>query len=324
MLTKLQIKSISKDLEWSFEETQSAIDELANAGTVLDYYGFIKVCSNSNDPRDRFNKIIDFLKQSIKKNEIDKLCDLLEIDPCFYAMALFNLKDILNQYKYLGKEFDEDVEILCGAKSFLDWTYPLEWNEPRNPHEWRIAPFKSKILDLFSGAAEPLDLFILRHTFPSRLTYKILDVYVQHITKIYKVDLSEIFIEVFKRKKLLAFNIDSFRYIACNSVSIKKEFLDVIIDLFNTKILNRSEITQQRYFLYYCLIEKLRQKGFGALESIRKVAKELGEDKETIKSRYYTKKGEVNRSELTLTDIINEHKLENTIKELMKQMDIEN
>lgn len=310
----LLIKQISKRLEWSDKHTKFAIEELGDSKSVLDHIGFLEICVKANNPTDRFYNVFSFLCESSKNNEIDFLCELLDFDPCFNSMALFNYKDISNDQHFdLNVDFslirysnfyllrsNRDKLRDTKGRSFINWYVPDDY-------------FRSYHIS-------KQDTYLGLHTSRWGLKYRILDIFAHHIIADYQLSDIELFEEVFKRKKLSVFNLGIFRMLACNSFTINKKIQDLFIDLFNNNIIKRSEVTQQRYYLYYCLIETLRKKGFGALESIRKVANELGEDKNTIKSRYYAKKGEISRDNVSLSELINKYRFRNTINELTQKI----
>ncbi len=335
MKINILINQISSRLDWSQEQTRFAIEELGEYRTVLDYMEFLMVCSEASNPDDRFVQVSNFIKSSTENNEIETLTEFLDRDACFYCLGLFNYIDINNNYyNKLNKAiyFDRDLyesDELDNHKSFIHWELPGKYSRlikkksmegeifvtrdrlsKHNENLWKDINYETK-----------LGLYIKNNVFYDNLTYRIFDKYVDHILNNYKIELSELFAQVFKRKKLLVFNIEVFRKYALNTHLMNKEDQKNFINLFKNHLFKSNELTQKRYYKYYCLVEILKKRGYEVFESIKMVANEEKAGYSSIKTRYYEKSAESKKNNTSLSDLIQKYGFQNTLEELADRIE---
>lgn len=301
MLRRTELNKISNRLKWDRKDTESAIKELRELSSIIDTYEFLKICVHSEDVDDRFEDVTQFLIDTLKNDPAETISNLLSIDPCFYAMAFFNLFDSLNKLEHeLGLDFTIDY------KSFINWEYPLNY-----PEIWG---------DMLIKKRKEKTIF-MEDIIPQKLTYRFLDEYVDHYVRGLNYDLEKIITKVLTEKKLLALNIEYFRWNLCNPFHNNKNLFNQILAISTDPLVSRKEITQGRYWFYYVLVEVLnKRKGYGLRESFRKVAKVLGESANTIQRRYFEKKKQAKTKSLKIDDLIMKHQFQLSLDEVLKKI----
>jgi hypothetical protein len=335
MLKKSQIKEIAIKLGWGFKETEIAVKELRDSTSIKDCDEFLKICLAAVEPQERWKKVREFLLVNLVGDDLAKtICDLLRIDPCFYALALFNIRDLQGTVRLRGNL----RTTFSGEKSFIHWgVSDIDFLE--NPTTKSLSSLKGreqvlsasdvmKYIDLFEGYGVPIWKQLEKAIYkPDELTYEFLNALLDYkvMASAYLeeeiLDLKKLLIHVVERAGFLAFNIRRFRslvsslYYNPNTPQEDKGLLSELAALLYNPIFNRDIITQRGHWLIYFLVETLRQKGYGTNESFRKVAKHLHNKPSSIERRYFEKKMEAKEKEFTLDKIINQFWLHKAAEE---------
>jgi hypothetical protein len=326
MLKKTQLKEIADRLGWRFEETRLAVEELRKFTSIKNLEGFLKVCVNANEPEERWQKIIRFLLINLKGDLVKDICDLLQIDPCFYALALFNFYDLQLILKLEGTSYR--VRFRGEKKSFIYWSYG-RYNAVKDLTIRSIASLKAQ--KKISSTRE-VEMFIYLYRVdkqdirkfpeefiysPSGLTYTFLDILLHYKlmasvnpkTGIPELNFRKLFMDVARLVRFLAFNIAQFRYLASDlyynpyKSEENKKFLAELTTILLDPDLNRNEITKRRNWLIYTLVETLKKK-YTIRDTYKKVGKHLNNSPKSIHRRYFDMKKEAKEKNLTLEDII--------------------
>lgn len=301
MLRRTELNKISNRLKWDRKDTESAIKELRELSSIIDTDEFLKICVHSEDIDDRYEDVTQFLIDTLKNDPAETISNLLSIDPCFYAMAFFNLLDSLNFLDHeLGTDFTFDY------KSFINWkyphSYPLFWGEMLIKKRREKTIFMEDII-------------------PQKLTYRFLDEYVDHYVRGLNYDLGKIITKVLTEKRLLALNIEYFRWNLCTPFHNNKKLYNQILAISTNPLVSRNEMTQRRYWFYYVLVEVLnKREGYGLRESFRKVGEILMESVNTIQRRYFEKKKQAKTKNLKIDDLIMKHQLQQSLDEVLKKI----
>lgn len=290
MIEERDIKAIARNFSWQISETEMAIKELREAKSIINSDEFLKACLENYHPDVRFEAITSFLIETLQNNPVDVICELLSIDPCFYALALFNL---YSSNLDIDADFDD-------RKSFLTWKYPFD--DPDFFAEMQEKKRKEKVI-------------FLEDILPHHLTYRFLDEYVDHYIRGLNYDKEKLIIGVLKIKNIQAVNIEYFRWALCNPHYFNKDLFNKLVSILTSPFVRREEATGNRYWFFYAVVERLKQLGYSPMKSIKKSAELLTEAASSIQRRYYDKKKEAREEKLDLLIKKFESGLENLLRE---------
>lgn len=322
MLKKTEIERLSTMLGWDISETKYAIQELIDSPTIVDSEGFLKICIKSDVPSDRWDKIVKFLLKTLKGDLVKNICDLLYIDPCFHALAFFNIQSFEKQLK---QEWPEDNSLPLNEWAIFDglW-YPRKKKSFINWGPDIIDAIKTK--NKLKRSRYILVSEINHYINSYDLSYKFLDILVYRKMAIGDIaDLKELIDEVVSNVGLLAFNIHIFRryltvfyYNPYNKNFSKNALLELHSNFINP-YLDRNQQTKLRYWLIYALVQTLKKEGCSEKRAIAKVGKLINlADASSVQPRYYERKKEAKKLNLSLEDIIRKYRLNLTLTEIMK------
>ncbi len=309
MLKKNEIKKLGSKLGWKVAEVEFAVKVLGESRSIIDYREFLRICIEAKNPRERVEKVEQFLVKTVKGDLADAICKLLYIDPCFKALAFFNAYDLTHGLKRDISRFN--IYFTEDKRSFLSWDYELILKIPKGkkPSKNRATPStpsKPKTYILFEVPIKYMSF--------EDLTYKALDLLIRSRHHGTVQDMAELMLKVVSKVGFLAFNISMFR----NLVTVYcynpfypeqgKETLKKLKDLFSPS-LNRKEMIQKDYWFIYAAVTKLTKRGVGLRQSFRDLGKLLTKTAGTIQSRYFEKKKEAIRRNLSLNDVVDEYGL---------------
>lgn len=344
MLKKNELNKIAAKFGWEYKEIKNAVKELIESPTIIDCEGFLRECAGADHPIKRYNLVEEFLFQTLNGDPVKVFCDLIYMDPCFQAMALFNFYELIPRQVY-DPQLDSltDEPSFKNNKSFIQWYTDVPYvgiNPIYETIEDEAYGEKRDILD----SEKFFELYLYKNYLSAELlTYKFLDKFVIEIQKrdVYKNKpkikgglivpnpkttqiinvLEDMLVELFEKVGFLAFNIKIFRMLASStfhdpylSIDLFKELKDSL----NDPLLSQYRITDRRYWLIYVLVEKLKGT-YGLRGSFRHIGKSLYQAPGSVQRRYFDKKKEAKIKKLSLKDIIREHHLYIQLNEVLKK-----
>ncbi len=224
MLKQSQIEQIANNLGWTVQETEVAINELHDFTSINACDDFLRICLQAVKPYERWKKVREFLLVNLGGDDLAKtICDLLRIDPCFYALALFNIRELQGRVRIRGA-----LRItFSGEKSFIHWSVSAidflendtakSLSSLKRRKEVSSASEVKKYINLFGGHEPPiwkqLENMIYK---PDELTYAFLDFLLDYKIMVSthleeEIFVKKLLIDVVERVGFLAFNIARFR-----------------------------------------------------------------------------------------------------------------
>jgi len=309
MIRENEINKIATRLGWAIDETKEALKEFYEFPSVINKDEFLRICYKAKDPKVRWDKIVVYLINNLNDDIVDTICSIIRVDICFLALSLFNYNDLWHD------------PIFPSKKSFSSWLIPYDTEDTFSKKKSKNGVIK----ELIKLRIEE-DEFSDRLIWPRELVGLFLDIYWYC-----KVDLrlhedkdrpkiEDVILRVLDRVGFLALNMTSFReYISQECYypfrkSLTKSFEIDIKSIFNKTLLNRSNITQDKYWII------TKEHGFGLRQSSRKLASVFYTTAGTIRTRYAEKKKEAKRKNLMLKEIIAEHKLHIHINDILNEV----
>ena len=336
MKTK-QKKHAAKKLGWTNIEFEVALQEFMDTGSVLVKDDLIEVCLSADNAQDRILKCVEYyLKSYIDRNKgekedkfLDLISDLLlNEDPCFSVIALFNISDCFRSNKSVFKvpkhkdrmkiAYDED------RKSFINWKVDTIIRKHRKIHR-PVSRYLELLYDF------DLDIY-----HPMRLKYKLLDIMLRAYEGIWPerimfpklahyLHVQSNIRQVAERAGFMLFNIPEFRdaisilYTAPNS----KEFRENISKLNQALIptLQKKKLqTEERNWFSFVLVEKIIEtKGIRTYNACGYAKQILGEKRSTLRTRYYKYRKEAKKQKLSLAEIIEMHDFKTELEEKLRE-----
>jgi len=298
---KLKQKLITKT-GWKAKESEIALNELLTSDSLLYTDTFLELCLKTNNPKERWGKIVEYLLDSLSYDPVDLISKLQFIDPCFKTLAFFNIYDYsakyINDYTVKINNNDwKDIEYLYfnnNKKSFINW----------------------ELIYLAEDINYNISLVNDISTDPELLTHKFSDILIRTYTNI-EEDLlmpNSIIISLIERIGLIALSFESIRNLI-NKMTLYPGFpenrkrLKRLKSVIHVSYASFTEITNRKHWLLYVFVEELRKEGFGLLASFREASKILDEVRSTIERRYFEKKKELRSNKINLDDIIVKYNL---------------
>jgi len=298
MLSKNEVKKISKKLGWSLKETETAIKEYKMYKSIVNHDELLRICFKSNSPKQRIDNVAEYLIDNLEGDIIHNIVELFNIDIFVFVLRVFNLNDFQNSSLFKFKyELDISLEEVISG-SFI-----------RYPEAFFLFPNNKDIKDL--QEYNLLDSFIFINDLD--LSYELIDRYILHKSESQKFNSSrtsdinisdsyslqfieEISINLIQILGFKMFEINCLkdhitRLSRINFLPHNKKKLKIIKKGLMELEINKNEITDRQYWFYYCLIEKIKEKGYKT-----KPASEMAEkllnlvQSGSIRNLYYIKK----------------------------------
>jgi len=305
-LKRNEINKIAKKFGWDYIQAENAVNEIIDYSSIIDCEEFIRVCINAKDYDLRINNADFFLINSIKGDLVDIICNLMSIDLSFYVLALYNIYDFLQTNDYEIRGFPASYE-----------TSPLFYHS----RFLILLKFDSK-----SDMYVPEDNEVC---IPSQLTYNFLDGLIRDRLKLYSSETIysdntfQVLKDVLARVGFRAFNIRLFLQIV-TEVSYWtryqpeiKERLKELYEAIPNPNKSRIEITKNRNWFLYVLVEKYREQEYKLFEAFQKVGMDFSQTEESIKTRYFERKKEAKIKKLNLEDVIKKYSLYRPLKDFL-------
>lgn len=337
--TNKGVRALAKKLQWRVNELRLALDEFRSSESSLIKDDLINVCVEAQNPDIRFRNATIYFINHIEEDG-DSIAELisdllLKDDPCFRAIAIFNLYDFyLRDNRKEGKI--HFVEYKRPASSY-GWTIGFPKPNPSFIH-WMASPsyvesdyerFPFKLIR--DDQMETLEDIAFH---PERLKYKFIDMYLEYLRGMNRLnwlfpepatiidDLQPLFRRVIERAGFLAFNVEVFRqqvnyfsrfpdFRGCN-LNLK----EIIKALLPQPVASKMK-TQRKYWLWFVFIEILQRSGVGVRPSFRQASKVLLESAKSLQRRYYAMKETIESEEISLDKVIKKHNLGMELKELL-------
>lgn len=323
-MKKNEINKVAEYLGWEFKKTNKAIKDIRIQKSIIkDWSGFFSLCIESQNPVQRTKALEEHLKNiPLKNNLSDTICNwIYNLDPCFNVCSVFNISDYCN-LSFTGYEYDDSL--------IRFWFNNLEKNGSFY--------FQKRLLpgQLFENSLyEPSGL--CDHIISTILTIeeKLDKPHYEYLEKTKPVDVYElkvrtVFANVLKKVGFSAFNISAFRirgHIYDNN-PFQAVCAKEISSILNDKYSNNASSTERRYWIYFILVEKLKDE-YGVRGSFREIAKrfdktltrkkDIEKAAATIHARYYEMQKEYKRITdknpgYGIDDIVSEYNLSETLE----------
>ena len=288
MLLKSDIKLITDKFQWSEKVAKGAIKEFLETPSFANSEEILRICIDADNPEDRKNNVFESLFNTHYDNLAIFVCNqIVNIDPCFHILADFNSTEL----KHLSGVFETIANQVLNEASFLQ-RMPVR---TYNPNSYQ-APYVIHAL--------------LRYEYLDRLLRK----------KHQEFDSDSLLLDIVSRVGFRAFNINTLRYIA-SSYSLFPYYKEKANRLARAiaSPLDKKEETQKGYWLYYVIIERIKEK-YGLRGAFRKLAEITGQKATSIHSRYFGRKKIAKKEGLTLDDIIIQHSLQKSILNMEQKL----
>lgn len=274
-----QIIKIANKLGWEAQETETAVIKLLKEKSIVkDWKTFFRICVQSENPEKRGTRVREYLHSlPIKKDLVETICDwLYNPDPCFHLPALFNMADTRKESRKSRFWHGE----LQRAKTFI------------------LKPS----LPLLAGALSPDPLCD-----PAGLCDQFLTSFIMKPDRNGNIYIRPLLFAVIARVGFMAFNLTIFRHQASwYSLDPKKNiFAKELAGTLNETYKNNSKNTERKHWLYFALVEKLKEK-YEFRVALGKAEKILHVPLETIEARYGERRRIARSKGLSINDIIRE------------------
>lgn len=300
-MKKSEIKLIADSLKkegWDNKDVKLAIENFLNGNHIIyksKNEGFLSICIKSKNRNQRINNAFKYILNNLRLdsvNTIDQVFGCRPAELCFSVLSFFNAIEIINNEKNLKYEFVNAFQVFNKVK--VKTLYP------------QIKFYDKKGIEVFD---------LGRHA--RELSYNFLNILVENTftemyRKIYKVyepedsppyELHERLIkektnfinELIQRVRLLVFNIKPIQEFIndleiqyLNVPDYNKALNSIIKNISNTiRLEKRKETTKRRYILIYCLVEELKDIGYGVRKSFRIAGQLMYKTPQIIQARYY-------------------------------------
>jgi len=356
-LSTSEVKKISKKLGWSLSETKKAIKEFKDAESIVNHDELLRICLNSENPLKRTSNVADLL---CKSNYIceDIILKLLKHDILLFALRVFNISDML-----FDENINVGFKVEMGGKrkTVIQDKNGVTKGSFLRFKDFITVEVKNS--DMFYGYSNPNTLFVQYYRL-DKIAYNLCDYYIvmdrtyyiknNNIkAKIISPDrrgkqklnefLAEIFthlrknntkeenmiINLFSQVEFQILNIAIIKDTICFKSQAKylpdnREFIRKLKNTFIDINSNRNEITDKQYWFYYCLIEKIKEKGYKT-----KPASEIAEkllnlaESGSIRNIYYIKNKQARNVEnFDLDQFIIEQGFTNYINEYLEKVEL--
>lgn len=326
-LSKTEIQNISKRLGWKYGQTKDYINKYREKGSILDYEDLIRTCYKSSSPIKRFNNIASLLYNHCK-DEVSTIKALVNQDVLIDTIILFNISDFVQDQNIeiiTVDKYDTGVSVFVDGKEIIiqephtdKATLTQEWFSKTREliiqdRDWDTEIFATlkepKHLDNYEPSTSKI---FKQHLDQYELAYNLCDSYISR-KELYEYTntrypfrtfliIDDLILQLFPTLGFRIFNIEYFR----KHISIKSEneylkeeeqffrrLRNTVFDINE----NRNELTNKRYWFYYCLIEKIRSKGYNIKHACRLLENMLDEDSGSLRARYYEMQKKVKKIE---------------------------
>jgi len=357
-LSKTEIKKISKKLGWSLSETGNAIKEFKESESIVNRDALLRICLNTENPIKRRSKIAELLCFSNHTTE-ENVIKLLEYDKLIFVLRVFNIYDILfdqnidAHFRYeIGKKIKtiliENEEVAKG--SFLNF----------NKH-FTVQVKHSDIFDGYADPNDLFKQHIKLDDIANTLCDTYLTVQLSYnIYNSIKLTKTKHKTETMNKQQFNDFVLKEGPKILTNAATEGENFVLNLFSLMEFRIIkipliqeslwsnyelkylpgsrdfitklknslmniksNKNEITDKQYWFYYCLIEKIKEKGYKT-----KPASEIAEkllnlaQSGSIRNIYYIKNKQAKEIEnFDINKFIIEQGFKNPINEYLDKVE---
>jgi len=315
-MKKTLIEQVSSKLDWDYSQTEKIFNDFIedkerfdwSALEKKDYLRFLEICADSDDPLKRKSNMYQYFSSKLKKNPVELISKLIIDEVVIATYLMFDIKDAI-RYGLVTVELPiaNPQSILIAyhdlSIKYLETGGIIEFNKAENEVKHELIDFLIRKY-ISQNTSTVLDR--------EKLTYKELRLERRKIpfeeshTEIIKnliIDcISHIGIRVFE----INFFVGYIKRIA--SLSPYDFQLERIAHALYSQYLDRKKINDEKYWFYYCLVERLREKGFGLRASFRKAEELINVPNATIARRYFEKKKEAGKYKKSLYTIISSYR----------------
>lgn len=344
-MKKEVINRVATKLRWTAKEVRKAIDEIDECESHLKIETLIDICARSTNPDERLRNSVEYFINNSQEHPVDLISNLLlNDDPCFNIIALFNIYDsIISDKKRELSNGNNEVRIIHSIKfnrpgttymwmlSYATWDKSfIQWEVHAQYTEGECENFLFGTLeDHYITTLEDISFD------PDKLKLKFIDIYITYLSD--GNQLAHLFPEpssvidefqpllraVIRKAGFLAFGIEVFNrqvYHLSKTPQFKecRENIDKLYKAFAITPEMKVKFTERKYWLWYLLVEKLIENGYGVRAAFRKAVEALGESTAGgVNKQYYVMKKRALENNLRNTDIINIHGLKIPLEKLL-------
>jgi len=287
-LTDYEIKKFAKQFGWSPNDAKDAVEEYRGFYSIIDQDDLIRKCISSQNPQLRVLQVTDLLYGTLKGSLDSILDELMNHDPMYNAIAVFNFYDIKS-----NPVFKTETELLADFEketgSFIDFPISI------------VSKFRDKKVQGFFTSEN-----ILRNlTYPIYVKYEICDSFIRKYIERgnqYSERLEQLVNKLITKHNFELLNIPIINTFI-TEIKLSEYYTENQQKLYRFKELitgfdsdvNRNLVTNKRYIFYYCLIEKIKIKGYKTVPACKHAALLVNERPNTIRTRYYEIRDELKK-----------------------------
>ena len=315
-LKKAEVKDLASFMGWDTKSTKKAIEYFREFDFPVDHDDFLRVCIKSSNKEQRSLNLFKLIYRELPGNKTETLAKIIEDEHIIGIYIFFNTVDSI-------KETGVEVDLADNKKQLYFYTQFELYDDLKDMDGNIVYDFMQHrsdgLLDYIREKSETVleELFIYTVKNHQGRTYGVTINSFQKATE-------DIIVDLVQYCGFKIFKIPHVRFYVNESDGFFQypDFLSRISRSINDPFLNRKEITKRRYWLIYCLVEKLMQElNFGTLKSFRKVSELLDSPPTTIQTRYYNMRKIYREKNLRLDQIVREHALGKTINKYLSDIE---
>lgn len=310
-LNKKEVHSISNFLHWSESDTLKAIKITRDLNLFIDSDDLLRICIEADHESRRASKLAFYLLDKAPEDTSEYIRQLILDENIFYICTMFNAIEAAETIYNTKLEipYDEKYSNLITPFYLSEDIFNVEGNLIFSSlkHRDQTKIFKFHTIDILVISLMGKNRDQREFKDPNFLnTY-----YENFILEMIPTTGFQIFELPFVRTFV-------------NEIKVgddNEAFLKKIVDLMSDSYLSRNEQTQKKYWLIFCLVEKLKENKKGTMESFRLASKLIGLGDLTIQRRYYEMKKKKAKLSLSVNEIIKQQGLQRKLIELMQYSD---
>jgi len=340
-----------KKVGWDNNDVELAIEQFLEENIIIDRskkVEYLLTCFNSKNQTTRIRNAFKYILENANNDLIHTATRVMSDRPaerCFMVLCFFNAIEEINNNTHLKYKFVNVFYTRNGRdiKTFYPQIRFFDKKGMRISYLGLSARELSyNFLDVLIGNYFKTIYRELQKKY--RKEIKDQDDGINHlIKKGYKIDKStvlppyvlsqdllnkktEVINELIRKNRLLVINVKPLREFIYEleldrsiSPGYNQSLNAIIKNISDTiSIQNRKESTKRRYILIYCLVEELKDLGFGVRESFRKAGKLMGKTPAIIQARYYEQVSKLRKEgENNFKNLEREYNLEYEISSLL-------
>ncbi len=284
-LSKSDTEYIADKFNWSANEASNAVIEFLEKPSFANSEEILRICIDAKTPDERKGTIYESLVNAQCNDLAEHVCNqIVRPDPCFDILATFNISELNSPFITLKKRPN------------------------KGPYE---ASFYLR--NITPGH------ILVNPSLGSNLVYSLCYEYLDKLLKIkfrQGLNSESLLTDIVSRVGFRAFEITCLKDMAVfySAVPVLNDKATRLARAIASAI-DKKEITQMGYWLYYVVIERNREQ-YGLRGAFRELAKVTSQKTSTIHTTYFDRKKIAKKEGLTLDDIIHKCSLQKPILEI--------